>query len=51
MNLLRAEGYLIGEEEKGGKAVLNAAALTYVAAMATAVLQLVRMIMIARRRR
>jgi len=51
MNLLQADGYLIAEEEKGAKAVLNAAALTYVAAMATAVLQLLRMIMIARRRR
>ncbi len=51
MNLLQAEGYLVVEEEKGAKAVLNAAALTYVAAMATAVLQLLRMVMIARRRR
>lgn len=51
MGLLQTEGYLIAEEEKGARAVLNAAALTYVAAMATAVLQLVRMIMIAKRRR
>ena len=51
MTLLQDEGYLVMEEEIGAKAVLNAAALTYVAAMATAVLQLLRMVMIARRRR
>ncbi len=51
MILLQADGYLAAEEEKGAKSVLNAAALTYVAAMATAVLQLLRMVMIARRRR
>ncbi|MFN4200404.1 MAG: zinc metallopeptidase [Fervidobacterium gondwanense] len=37
------------EELKGVKAVLSAAAMTYVAAMLMAVLQLVRMILIARR--
>lgn len=37
------------DELKGVKSVLSAAAMTYVAAMLTAVLQLIRMILIARR--
>lgn len=42
---------LEGEEYKGAKSVLSAAAMTYVAAAFTALLQLLRIIMIAKRRR
>lgn len=45
--ILGASGYLMpGEEIGGAKKVLNAAALTYVAAAATAILQLLRMLLI-----
>lgn len=45
--ILSASGYLApGEELNGAKKVLNAAALTYVAAAATAILQLLRMLFI-----
>jgi Zn-dependent membrane protease YugP len=44
--ILTNEGYVTGEEEKGIKKVLNAAALTYVAATAMAVLQLIRLLLI-----
>ncbi len=43
-------GYLPAEEVKGVKAVLGAAALTYVAAALQAVLQLLRLVLIARGR-
>jgi len=43
-------GYLEPDELKGARAVLRAAALTYVAAAMMAALQLLRMIMISRRR-
>lgn len=43
-------GYLERDELKGARAVLRAAALTYVAAAVMAVLQLLRMIMLSRRR-
>jgi Zn-dependent membrane protease YugP len=43
-------GYLEPDELKGARAVLSAAALTYVAAALMAVLQLLRMIMLSRRR-
>jgi len=43
---LSAGGYLQSSEISGAKSVLNAAALTYVAAAAMAVLQLIRLIMI-----
>jgi Zn-dependent membrane protease YugP len=47
MVMLTERGYLIrGEEADGARKVLNAAALTYVAAAATAILQLVRMLLI-----
>ncbi len=42
---------LEGEEYKGAKSVLSAAAMTYVAAAFTALLQLLRVILIAKRRR
>jgi Zn-dependent membrane protease YugP len=45
--MLTERGYLTrGEESNGARKVLNAAALTYVAAAATAILQLVRMLLI-----
>lgn len=43
-------GILFGEEVNGAKRVLEAAALTYVAAALTAILQLVRLILISRDR-
>ncbi len=44
-------GFLDAEETKGAKKVLSAAALTYVAAAASAVLQLLRLLTISGRRR
>ena len=44
-------GYVNGEEERGVRKVLNAAALTYVAAAVTSMLSLLRLMMIANRRR
>lgn len=46
VDLLDANGVLVREEEKGAKRVLNAAALTYVAAMASGIAQLLRLILI-----
>jgi len=43
-------GYLTQEELDGARKVLNAAALTYVAAAAMAVLELLRMVLIAQSR-
>ena len=45
-----ASGYLPQDEVKGVKAVLSAAALTYVAAALQAVLQLLRLVLLANRR-
>ena len=50
MRALAQGGYLDDEELAGVKTVLQAAALTYVAAAAMAILQLVRMIILANRR-
>lgn len=50
MSILRDRGMLVGNELSGARSVLNAAALTYVAAALAAVLQLVRFILIARGR-
>jgi len=47
---LRNGGYLTSDELKGARKVLNAAALTYVAGAAMAVLQLIRMVLIAQSR-
>ena len=44
-------GYVNGEEERGVRKVLNAAALTYVAAAVTSLLSLLRLVLIANRRR
>ena len=48
---LENEGILSAEEIRGGKAVLDAAALTYVAAAASAVSQLLRLLFIQNSRR
>lgn len=50
MKALAGGGYLSQEELAGVRKVLNAAALTYVAAAAVAILQLVRLLLIARGR-
>jgi len=50
MAALANGGYLEPDESKGARAVLRAAALTYVAAAMMAAFQLLRMIMISRRR-
>lgn len=50
MALLGDSGFLTQEEQKGVKAVLSAAALTYVASFVSALMQLLRLISIARRR-
>jgi len=46
---LRDGGYLNGDELDGAKAVLDAAALTYVASAISSLMQLVRLLIIARR--
>lgn len=51
ITLLRSGSYLDKEELKGAKAVLNAAALTYVASMVSSALQLLRLLVIAGSRR
>ena len=48
--MLCGQGYLTQEEEKGVKAVLRAAALTYVASFVSALMQLLRLLALARRR-
>lgn len=50
LELLTSNGYLVQSEIKQSRKVLNAAALTYVAAMATAVAQLLRLILLRNRR-
>jgi Zn-dependent membrane protease YugP len=49
VTLLENRSILVGEELDGAKKVLNAAALTYVAAALMAMLQLLRLILISRR--
>ena len=49
LNLLDTSGFLAEDESKGAKKVLNAAALTYVAAMANGIAQLMRLILIRNR--
>ena len=50
MRALASGGYLTDDELVGARKVLNAAALTYVAAAAMAVMQLVRMVILAKSR-
>ncbi len=51
LECIRESNLLVGEEYKGAKRTLQAAAMTYVAAALTAVMQLLRLIVIARGRR
>ena len=51
VQMLIEGGYVTHEEERGVRAVLNAAALTYVASAVTSLLSLLRLVLIARRRR
>ncbi len=44
--ILSNHGYLVGEENRGARKVLNAAALTYVASATMAVLQLIRLLIL-----
>lgn len=46
VRLLNAEGILAGDEVSGTRKVLHAAALTYVAAAATSILQLLRLVIL-----
>lgn len=50
LKLLESRGILYGDEVKGAKKVLSAAALTYVAAALMAISQLIRLIIISRDR-
>ena len=49
LDMLNANGVLSIDEERGAKKVLNAAALTYVAAMASGIAQLLRLMLIRNR--
>ena len=51
MQTLRGEGILYGEELSGAREVLTSAAMTYVAALASSLLSLLRLIALANRRR
>jgi hypothetical protein len=51
MAMLREGGYVTEDELRGVKSVLDAAALTYVAAAISSLLQLVRLLLISRNRR
>lgn len=51
LKVIKEGNLLVGEEYQGAKSTLQAAAMTYVAAALTAVLQLVRLFVLARRRR
>lgn len=51
VTMLTEGGYVTGDEERGVRKVLTAAALTYVAAAVTSMLSLLRLVMIANRRR
>lgn len=49
LELINSNGFLTDNESNGAKKVLNAAALTYIAAMASGISQLIRLIMIRNR--
>lgn len=51
VTMLTEGGYVTGEEERGVRKVLQAAALTYVASAVTSLLLLLRLVLIANRRR
>jgi Zn-dependent membrane protease YugP len=48
LKVLEESGLLYGDEVKGARRVLSAAAMTYVAALATSLASLLRLILIAR---
>ena len=50
LRMLESSGILTMEENAGARKVLTAAALTYVAALASSVLQLVRLMLLSNRR-
>jgi hypothetical protein len=50
MNTISAKGYLVGSELSGARKTLTAAAFTYLAALIASVIQLLRLLAIARRR-
>ena len=50
LKILKEDGILQGDELKGAKKVLTAAALTYVASLITSVMSLLRILTIVRRR-
>jgi hypothetical protein len=49
--VLEGNAYLTTEETDGAKVMLRAAAMTYVAAVVTSMLQLLRLLLLAQRRR
>ncbi len=51
LSILSESGMLVGKEVKGARRVLNAAAMTYVAALAASVLQMLRLLSIVNNRR
>ena len=51
LKVIEANGFLVQEEYQGAKKVLTAAALTYVAALVSALATLLRLLLIANRRR
>jgi len=51
LKVIEANGFLVQEEYQGAKKVLTAAALTYVAALVSAIATLLRLLLIANRRR
>lgn len=51
LNVITDNGFLIGEEYNGAKKVLTAAALTYVAALVSAIATLLRLLILINRRR
>ena len=50
LRILDERNYLAGDELKGAKAVLTAAAMTYVAAVISSALQLLRLVLLSKRR-
>jgi Zn-dependent membrane protease YugP len=50
MKTISERGYLVGNEVAGARRVLTAAAFTYLAAMIASLIQLLRLLAIARRR-
>jgi hypothetical protein len=50
MAALSSQGYLVGKEVGGARSTLNAAAFTYLAALIASVIQLLRLLAMARRR-